>query len=159
MSDDGGDSDTGELPDQAQGGAAAPGPQDYGDPGESFETGIRPPLRWWQFVQRHRRSRSSRQPVETFEQANRAHHLKVKRSEFNLRRIYAGVLLGAMMIQVGIADYFFWEYLKAYEFRAPESPMIAWLSAGVVQIVGLVFVITKYLFIKPETETSAQPSK
>ncbi|PJE02354.1 MAG: hypothetical protein CK428_29915 [Mycobacterium sp.] len=60
--------------------------------------------------------------------------------------MYAFVLLLAMIVQVGVADYFFWRYLQAYEFKAPEQTMSVWIGAAVVQLIGLVVIITKYLF-------------
>jgi hypothetical protein len=42
-----------------------------------------------------------------------AHSLKVERSNLNFRRVYAFVLLLAMVVQVGIADWFFYLYLQA----------------------------------------------
>ena len=89
---------------------------------------------------------SRRQPVENFDQAMASHRLKVQRSNYNFRRVYAFVLLIAMMVQVGIADWFFWRYMQAYEFKVPERPMSVWIGAAVVQLIGLVAIITKYLF-------------
>lgn len=74
------------------------------------------------------------------------HELKSQRSDLTLRVIYARALLLAMIAQVALADWFFWKYMLAFEFRAPEKTMIAWLAGGVVEIIGLVFVITRYLF-------------
>ena len=89
---------------------------------------------------------ANRQPVENFDQALATHRLKVKRSNLHFRRAYAVVLLFAMVVQVGIADLFFWRYLQAYDYKAPEQTMSVWIGAAVVQLIGLVIIITKYLF-------------
>src|SRR5690349_13148262 len=96
-----------------------PQPSDYADPGEDPNTGVVKRGFWPRWMWR----RSHRQPVENFDQATAAHRLKEQRSNFNFRRVYAFVLLLAMIVQVGIADYFFWQYMQAYEFKVPEQSM------------------------------------
>ncbi|MCV7377935.1 hypothetical protein BST11_20985 [Mycobacterium alsense] len=120
-----------------------PSPSDYADPGENPQTGVAKRSFWPKWM---RRLVSRRQAVQNFDQAMAAHSLKVERSNLNFRRVYAAVLLVAMVIQVGIADWFFYLYLRAYEFRAPEQSMSVWIGAAVVQLIGLVVIITKYLF-------------
>lgn len=122
---------------------AVPSPSDYADPGENPKTGVAKKGFWPQWM---KRLVSRRQPVQNFDQAMAAHSLKVEQSNLNFRRVYAFVLLIAMVIQVGVADWFFYLYLRAYEFRAPEQTMSVWIGAAVVQLIGLVAIITKYLF-------------
>ncbi|MFT9527251.1 hypothetical protein ACM0AU_22385 [Mycobacteroides abscessus subsp. abscessus] len=127
--------------------AVVPSPEDYADPGENPKTGVAKKGFWPKWM---KRLVSRRQPVQNFDQAMAAHSLKVERSNLNFRRVYAFVLLLAMVIQVGIADWFFYLYLRAYEFRAPEQSMSVWIGAAVVQLIGLVVIITKYLFPNKE---------
>jgi hypothetical protein len=121
--------------------AQVPQPADYGDPGENPQTGVARYGFWPRWMRRRRR-----QPVENFDQAMASHRLKEQRSNFNFRRIYAFVLLTAMIAQVGVADWFFWRYMEAYQFKVPEQSMSVWIGAAVVQLIGLVVIITKYLF-------------
>ena len=56
---------------------------------------------------------------------------------------------GAMALVVGqivVADKAFFDYGHAYAWRIPVTAISAWLGAIVIQIVGVVLVITKYLF-------------
>jgi hypothetical protein len=122
--------------------SAVPQPSDYADPGENPQTGVAKRGFWPRWM----RPFSRRRPVENFDQAMASHRLKEQRSNFNFRRIYAFVLLLAMIVQVGIADYFFWRYMQAYEFKVPEQAMSVWIGAAVVQLIGLIAIITKYLF-------------
>ncbi len=122
--------------------STVPQPADYADPGEDPNTGIAKRGFWPRWMRRPFRP----QPVENFDQAMATHRLKEQRSNFNFRRIYAFVLLFAMIAQVGIADYFFWRYMQAYAFKVPEQSMSVWIGAAVVQLIGLVVIITKYLF-------------
>ncbi|RFZ49356.1 hypothetical protein MSS2_04253 [Mycobacterium marinum] len=125
-----------------EGPTTVPQPSDYADPGEDPQTGVAKRRFWPRWMRRP----SRRQPVQNFDQAMASHQLKEQRSNFNFRRIYAFVLLFAMIAQVGIADYFFWRYMRAYEFKVPEQSMSVWIGAAVVQLIGLVVIITKYLF-------------
>lgn len=123
-----------------------PQPGDYADADEDPKTGVRKHFwpNWMRRVARRRR------PVENFDQAQAAHKLKAARSDLTFRRIYASVLLTAMIAQVAIADWFFWKYLQAYDFRAPVQAMSVWIGAAVVQLIGLVVIVTQYLFPKGE---------
>jgi hypothetical protein len=134
LGDDQGDDDQDQI---------VPSPSDYADPGENPQTGVVKRRFWPKWT---KRLFSRRQAVQNFDQAMAAHSLKVERSNLTFRRVYAAVLLAAMVIQVGIADWFFYLYLRAYEFRAPEQSMSVWIGAAVVQLIGLVVIITKYLF-------------
>lgn len=120
-----------------------PQPSDYADPGENSQTGVAKKTFWPRWM---RRPFFRRQPVENFDQAMASHRLKERRSNYNFRRVYAFALLIAMIAQVGIADWFFWQYMQAYDFKVPEKPMSVWIGAAVVQLIGLVAIITKYLF-------------
>jgi hypothetical protein len=64
-----------------------------------------------------------------------------------LRRSYATNLFRLMLLQVLLADGVFiadaWAG-KAWDVRT--SAMQAWLAAAVVQIIGIVYVVTRHLF-------------
>jgi capsid protein len=64
-----------------------------------------------------------------------------------LKRAYARNLFSLMVVQVIIADGVFVAYAWAGQhWDVPTAAMHAWLAATVVQIVGIVYVVTKHLF-------------
>lgn len=69
------------------------------------------------------------------------------------RSVYAFVLLVGMLGQVIFADVFFWQYTVHNEFRPPEGVVIAFLTSVVVEVIGLVLVVTQSLF--PRSRDSA----
>jgi hypothetical protein len=69
-----------------------------------------------------------------------------KRSDLRMVKIVGYGSLAAMAIQILAADGGFYLYGHAYAWRIPPEAIIGWLTATVVQIVGVVLVITNYLF-------------
>lgn len=70
------------------------------------------------------------------------HHQDIK-----LKRIYAVSLLIALGIQLLIADGVFVAYVWAGEnWRVSPDVVNVWMGAAVVQVIGVVIVVTRYLF-------------
>ncbi|MEC5168552.1 hypothetical protein [Glaciihabitans sp. GrIS 2.15] len=68
------------------------------------------------------------------------------RQENRWRNIYAFVLLVGMGVQVWFADMYMMRYSEAKNFDVDPSVIIAFLSSVVVEVIGLVLVITQSLF-------------
>ena len=68
------------------------------------------------------------------------------RQENRWRNIYAFVLLAGMGVQVWFADMYMLRYSEAKDFDVDPSVIIAFLSSVVVEVIGLVLVITQSLF-------------
>jgi hypothetical protein len=66
----------------------------------------------------------------------------------NLREKYANGALIAVAVQIGIADTVFVVYGFANGWNVPAQAMEVWLAATVVQVIGVVLVITRSLFPK-----------
>jgi hypothetical protein len=62
------------------------------------------------------------------------------------RHRYANGALAAMGVQLFLADGLFAYYLVRNIKDLPAPVMSAWLGAGVIQVIGVVVVITRYLF-------------
>lgn len=69
-----------------------------------------------------------------------------QRSDLNLGRRYAMVLLGALAIQIAIADGAFYVYGFYNHWDVPVSAIQVWLAATVIEVIGVVAVITRSLF-------------
>lgn len=68
------------------------------------------------------------------------------RQENRWRNIYAFVLLVGMGVQVWFADMYIMRYSEAKDFDVEPTVIIAFLSSVVVEVIGLVLVITQSLF-------------
>jgi hypothetical protein len=67
--------------------------------------------------------------------------------DIELKRTYAYALLIGLGIQLAIADAVFVLYAwKGAEWAVSASVMDVWLGATVVEVVGIVYVVTRYLF-------------
>lgn len=72
--------------------------------------------------------------------------LKQRRQDMKQRRWLAKWALRIVVCQLAIADIFFGIYLIANLTTMDGSVMIAWLSATVVEVVGILWVIARNLF-------------
>jgi hypothetical protein len=73
-------------------------------------------------------------------------------NENGWRNVYAFVLLCAMLWQIWTANKFFQQYSEVNDYILDSSVIIAFLSSVVVEVIGLVLVITQSLFPKaPDT--------
>lgn len=72
-----------------------------------------------------------------------------REQDIRLKRIYGSVALGLACGQVIAADvgFFFYGFRGGWE-RVPPEVMNAWLGATVVQVLGIMLVVTQYLFPK-----------
>jgi Na+/H+ antiporter NhaA len=67
--------------------------------------------------------------------------------DIKLKKWYAIALLAGLGVQMAIADGVFIAYAQVgAHWNIDASVMQAWLSATVVEVVGVVFVVTRYLF-------------
>jgi len=86
---------------------------------------------------------SSAQPADPFDREA----VIDRQSDRSLRETYAWVWLVAVLVQVGIADVIFVAYAWAGKhWRVDAAVMEIWLSATVVEVIGIVMVITTGLF-------------
>jgi hypothetical protein len=70
-----------------------------------------------------------------------------EKSDLKLRERYANVLLIALAIQLFVADGVFFLYACfGVSWKISEPIIGAWLGAAVIQVVGVVLVVTKSLF-------------
>ena len=73
------------------------------------------------------------------------------RSDRSLREKYALWIMILLGIQIVVADVVFFLYAaKGVHWQIPPVTMSTWLSSVVVQVVGVVLVVTKGLFSKPK---------
>ena len=63
-----------------------------------------------------------------------------------LKKMYARWLLVAMSVQIAVADLGFFLYGSENRWAIEPIVMQFWLSAAVVQVIGIVYVIARYLF-------------
>ncbi|MFD2839364.1 hypothetical protein ACFSYH_02100 [Populibacterium corticicola] len=70
-----------------------------------------------------------------------------KRSQIlQLRRTVAKWAIFFVVLQLACSNYFFWRYLDGRDFSIHPEVMIAWLSACVIEVIGILVVITRSLF-------------
>jgi hypothetical protein len=69
------------------------------------------------------------------------------RQEIQLRRNYARGLLFILAAQIAVADAVFWIFAAVGEhWRLSDGVIQIWLAAAVVQVIGVVTVVTRHLF-------------
>lgn len=67
--------------------------------------------------------------------------------DIRLKKYYAFALIGGLGVQVIIANVLVYLYAwKGVHWRMSPSVINAWLGATVIQVIGVVFVVTRYLF-------------
>lgn len=74
--------------------------------------------------------------------------IKKKRDleDLKLKRRVGNGALGVMLLQILIADVVFVIYGFGNDWHIPGTAVVGWLSATVVEVIGVVVVITNYLF-------------
>lgn len=73
--------------------------------------------------------------------------LRQSQEEHELRKTVAKWAYRAVALQIGIADIVFITYAWAgRDWDVPTTAIAAWLSATVVQAIGVALVITRFLF-------------
>ena len=74
--------------------------------------------------------------------------------DIRLKRIYALALLIALGVQISIADGVFVAYAWAgADWKLTPGVINVWLGATVVQVIGVVLVVTRYLFPRRDSLT------
>jgi hypothetical protein len=80
------------------------------------------------------------------------------RQDIGLKKFYAiGALVGTGL-QLAAADVAFYFYGHGLGWHVPPSAISAWLGATVIEVIGIVLVITKYLFSPRASGTGASMS-
>ncbi len=78
------------------------------------------------------------------------------RQEIELRETYAKGLLAILAAELIAVTVIFWFYAeKGKNWDIPDGVIQIWLGATVVQVVGVVTVVTRYLF--PNRDSQPQP--
>ncbi len=80
------------------------------------------------------------------EHARQLNEHRARKTELNLRRVFGYLLLCVLVLQIATADVVFAIYAAKNDWRIDGATMQVWLGAVVVQVVGLVWVVVKYLF-------------
>ena len=83
---------------------------------------------------------------------------QLKRKDLNqdidLKKFYGYGLLFAMIGQLAVADLAFFLYASlGYHWQLPNSVINVWIAGTLVEVIGVVLVVTRYLF--PRRDTSA----
>lgn len=65
-----------------------------------------------------------------------------------LRRLIANWAIFFVIIQLACSNVFFWLYLRENHYTVQPQVMIAWLSACVIEVIGILMVIARSLFPK-----------
>jgi len=87
--------------------------------------------------------------VPSIDQIRRQDYLQ----NLRLKRMYALGLLGILFLQLVFANVGFFLYgWLGVDWKVTPSVMNVWLSATVVEVVGVVFVVTRHLFPSREVE-------
>lgn len=133
-------------------------PSDEG--GGDDEASSRPPLRIEDLVQRGAPPTkvTSDSDLLIDDEDQRAEHARLivaakaasvalQRQELSLRKWYAVAAGVVVLLQIGLANWFFYKYASdGVQWVVPDSVMAAWLAAVVVQVIGVLLVITRNLF-------------
>lgn len=69
-----------------------------------------------------------------------------QRQDILLKRTFAVVGLVLLVVELGLATLVFWRYGDALRWQIPDAVISAYLGATVVQVVGIVLVMTRSLF-------------
>jgi hypothetical protein len=76
--------------------------------------------------------------------------------EIELRETYAKGLLAILAVELVVVNVIFWVYAEnGKNWNIPDGVIQIWLGATVVQIVGVVTVVTRYLF--PNRNSQPEP--
>lgn len=85
-------------------------------------------------------------PLEELDPATRLRHRDFEQ-DIILKRRYANILLWAMIGQVAAADVVFILYAHfGAHWKLSGSVINVWLGATLIEVIGVVLVVTRYLF-------------
>ena len=81
------------------------------------------------------------------------------KEERKVKRRYANTLLVGMFIQIAVTDTAFFLYAssKNVQWEVPVAAMNVWLGATVVQVIGVVEIVTRHLFPRRDLTPPAEP--
>lgn len=77
------------------------------------------------------------------------------KSDIALKRMYARWMLGLMTAQIVIADVGFFFYGFGVKWNVDPPVMHVWLVSTVVEVIGVVFGISRYLFPRRDNQADA----
>lgn len=86
------------------------------------------------------------EPIDKFEGERRTVENADLRQDVRLKRRYANGALFAIGSQLLVADGVFVVYGWQNHWQLAPEVILGWLSATVVEVIGVVLVITRYLF-------------
>jgi hypothetical protein len=69
-----------------------------------------------------------------------------REQDITLKRMYAKGLFAALAVQLVAADALVYIYAASRRWDIPASVIEAWLAATVIELIGVVLVVTRYLF-------------
>lgn len=79
------------------------------------------------------------------------------RQDMRLREKYANWLLWGLGAELVIVNLLFWLYAAiGMHWRIPSAAIEVWLGATVVQVVGIVAIVARYLFPRRDTSASSR---
>lgn len=84
-----------------------------------------------------------------FKRGRKEVDLEDRRANLKLKKILARSTFIAVGVQLAIADAVFVVYGYTNEWDVPSEVIVGWLSATVVQTVGVVYIIARHLFPTP----------
>lgn len=87
------------------------------------------------------------------------HRIMKTNQRLRLRRLVANWAIFFVTLQLACSNWFFWTYLAENRFSVPEGVMISWMSACVVEVIGILVVIARSLFPKRDRLSSEKDSK
>lgn len=93
------------------------------------------------------------QPKDKLDEDSRKVDLERKTADLKLSKVVGYGALGFMAAQLAVADVAFFLYGESNAWQIPASAIEVWLAATVIEVIGVVLVIAKYLF--PSGERSS----
>jgi hypothetical protein len=103
-------------------------------------------------VRREVSARGTRAVVRGSTPANRVKHAEADKAEQSntLREKFFYAATGGTGALLAVNVVLFAAYMKSEWNHIADSVMLAWISATVVEVLGIVYIIAKYLFGDPE---------
>ncbi|WP_124767482.1 hypothetical protein [Plantibacter sp. PA-3-X8] len=72
--------------------------------------------------------------------------LRAREQDVGLKRLMAWVAISAVILQLLVADAFLAHYVLLATPNPSDTVLIAWLSASVVEVIGIVAIVARNLF-------------
>lgn len=71
---------------------------------------------------------------------------RAREQDVSLKKLMAWVAISAVVIQLAVADAFLAHYVLAADAEPSDAVLISWLSASVVEVIGIVAIVARNLF-------------